>query len=456
MYLCVRALIDFRVAAQYAEPSKLKRLEDKFEATANRITNQMLSSSLIVFSTLTELHKLTCETFKYSGLQRRIKFVIVDEAGTVPEWQAAFLIKVPSIEKMVWIGDTKQLPPFISNPLGKERRPTKGFLERVQEQFANAKISIPMLLRQFRMHEDIAQLVSAAFYDNKLIFDKQKSSSEYTGLFWIDYNASQPTHEVEKWKSEMGGTILRIKKVPSHTRGSEAGKDTRCEYKVGNSFVNATEVAQIVEDLTLFLKRGVFVQKSVAVICFYKKQVELLEETINELEKKDPEMGQDLSAACASGKLRFQTVDTSQGSEANVVILSGIRSNAERNVGFLAKSTGEKRICVALSRACEALFIVGDKDTLASPSSKLAFGLLWNSSGSGVLTPRRQLKTLKSFSHLRSNTGAQRASDDLLIAEAYGGSALLPETGGLEVLEDGKEFGVKKEVGCADDGEFYF
>jgi hypothetical protein len=49
---------------------------------------------------------------KDSGLRWRIKFVIVDEAGTVPEWQAAFLIMVPAVEKMVWIGDIKQLPLF--------------------------------------------------------------------------------------------------------------------------------------------------------------------------------------------------------------------------------------------------------------------------------------------------------------------------------------------------------
>ena len=447
---------DFKTAAKDAGTSKLRRLQKNFNATEIKIAKQMLSSSLILFSTFTELHKFSDETIKRSEIQSRIKFVIVDEAGTVPEWQAALLLMLPNIEKMMWIGDTKQLPPFSSNPLDKWARPSLGFLERVQEQFARAKISIPMLLRQFRMHEDIAQLVSTAFYDKKLIFDRQKTSSEYTGLYWIDYDASQPTHEVHECKSKSGNIVLRINKVPSH-RATAASTGMRSESKVGNSFVNATEIARIVEGLSLFSKRRIFDDKTVAVICFYKKQVVLLEDTINNLEKVDLELCQDLSAACASGKLRLQTVDASQGSEANIVILSGVRSNAEGDVGFLAKSTGEKRICVAISRACQALFIVGDKDILASPSARLAFGLLWNSSGSGKPTPKRQLKTLTSFSELRSYVGAQRACDDVLISEVYSGSALPPEGDTSEIpAGGGLQSETHKDSGDVDDGDFGF
>ena len=417
------------------------------------ITKQMLSSSLIVFSTLTELHKFNHGTMCDIGLTSRIKFVIVDEAGTVPEWQAALLIILPPVGKIVWIGDTKQLPPFSSYPLEYGAQPTKGFLERAQEQFTKAYVPIPMLLRQFRMHEDIAHIVSRAFYGNKFIFEEQDSNSEYTGLYWIDYDASQPTHEVQEWTLETGDIVLRSRKVPSH-RGAAACMDTRCEHKERSSFVNATEIALIIEGLTLFSKGGIFNEKTVAVICFYKKQVELLADTINDLEKEDLKLFQDLRAACASGKLRLQTVDASQGSEANIVILSGVRSNAEGNVGFLAKSTGEKRICVAISRACEALFIVGDKNTLASPSSKLAFRLLWNASGSGELRPSGQLKTLKSFSNLvKSNVGLQQAADDKLITEVYGASDLLPRTDASETPAGDKEMKKKKEEDGAD-GDF--
>jgi hypothetical protein len=182
--------------------------------------------------------------------------------------------------------------------------------------------------------------------------------------------------------------------------------------------------------------------------------VELLQETIKNLEKEDPELCRDLRAACTSGKLRLQTVDASQGSEANIVILSGVRSNAEGGVGFLAKSVGEKRICVAISRACEALFVVGDKATLASPSTGLAFGLLWSLSGT-ELTPRRQLTVLASFSDLRRNVRAQRVADNVLVAEVYGGIGLLPKTHASETSEDDEETEKNKQGVCAD-GEFSF
>ena len=43
-----------------------------------------------------------------------------------------------------------------------------------------------------------------------------------------------------------------------------------------------------------------------------------------------------------------QTVDKFQGSENDIIILSCVRSNPEKNIGFLKK---KNRICVALSRA---------------------------------------------------------------------------------------------------------
>jgi superfamily I DNA and/or RNA helicase len=56
-------------------------------------------------------------------------------------------------------------------------------------------------------------------------------------------------------------------------------------------------------------------------------------------------------------------VDNYQGEENDIILLSLVRSNPEGRIGFLAT---ENRVCVALSRAKEGLFIVGNMDILAA------------------------------------------------------------------------------------------
>ncbi|KAL9123940.1 MAG: hypothetical protein Q9217_006681 [Psora testacea] len=58
--------------------------------------------------------------------------------------------------------------------------------------------------------------------------------------------------------------------------------------------------------------------------------------------------------------LRITTVDNFQGEESNVVIVSLVRSNKERQCGFLRSSN---RINVLLSRAKYGMFIIGKADT---------------------------------------------------------------------------------------------
>lgn len=56
-------------------------------------------------------------------------------------------------------------------------------------------------------------------------------------------------------------------------------------------------------------------------------------------------------------------VDNFQGEENKIILLSLVRSNSEGRIGFLAT---ENRVCVALSRARDGFFIVGNMDILAA------------------------------------------------------------------------------------------
>jgi superfamily I DNA and/or RNA helicase len=68
-----------------------------------------------------------------------------------------------------------------------------------------------------------------------------------------------------------------------------------------------------------------------------------------------------LERAGMGGGMRVMTVDSFQGSECDVVILSFVRSNSRGSVGFVK---GYQRLNVALTRAKHLLICVGCAETL--------------------------------------------------------------------------------------------
>lgn len=64
--------------------------------------------------------------------------------------------------------------------------------------------------------------------------------------------------------------------------------------------------------------------------------------------------------------VRITPVDNFQGEENRIILLSLVRSNKENKIGFLST---ENRVCVALSRAREGLYVVGNMDNLTNSSS---------------------------------------------------------------------------------------
>lgn len=61
-------------------------------------------------------------------------------------------------------------------------------------------------------------------------------------------------------------------------------------------------------------------------------------------------------------------VDNYQGEENDIILLSLVRSNADNNIGFLKISN---RVCVALSRAREGLYIFGNSNCLLGSGLQL-------------------------------------------------------------------------------------
>lgn len=65
-------------------------------------------------------------------------------------------------------------------------------------------------------------------------------------------------------------------------------------------------------------------------------------------------------------KIRITAVDNFQGEENKIILLSLVRSNTNKNIGYLAF---KNRICVALSRAQHGLYIIGNMSILSQASN---------------------------------------------------------------------------------------
>ena len=62
-------------------------------------------------------------------------------------------------------------------------------------------------------------------------------------------------------------------------------------------------------------------------------------------------------------QLRISTIDSFQGQEKTIVILSLVRSNDDGDIGFLKDY---RRMNVAITRAKEQLFVIGDSATIGA------------------------------------------------------------------------------------------
>jgi hypothetical protein len=440
--------------ARKAAKAELSLLCHELQEARASATARLFRSVRILVCTLTEVNKLHSLSLKEDFLER-IESVVVDEAGTVPPWKMALLAALPRVRRVVCVGDPQQLPPFTNI----KRNAPPSHLERMQRQLLQQRFTMPMLTVNFRMHRDIEELVSKSFYGGKLSSDVAATHANaaarfvpgglvLSGLYWLDYSGHVPSISVVERMCSSGTTweiVPAARAAPFHhaaaARGREAAKahskpghdkskgrraavagggngggtvaltEASCsetyETSIHKSFANAVEIEHLERGLRVFLHHGLFntgaeTARTVAVISFYKEHIKLLERRL----RACPDYGAVFSVALDFGMLRVLTVDGSQGDEADIVLVSGVRSNLENDVGFLNDTGGRNRLCVALSRARAALVVVGDKRTLTQCRG---YNYFWPEGMAPGKAHAAEVKLLGNFEPLAEASAAARS-----------------------------------------------
>ncbi len=263
------------------------------------------------------------------NLPERFDWVIVDEAGRATPGE--LLIPLVRAERIVLVGDHKQLPPVIEYELQREiaEHPDidqiwlkQSLFEYLFEQL-EPQLKI-VLKYQYRMHPHIAHLISNVFYREEQL---------ETGI-----DAKEREHGWGRWAtpvvwystSQLGDRFESINEFGS--------KYNLCEANI---------IVKLLSDLDKDLQNRK-AHKNVAVICGYDAQKEQLK--------------RQLDIRWKNLTVEINTVDAFQGRQQDIVFYSVVRSNSKREIGFLEDV---RRLNVALSRARELLLIVGDHQMVA-------------------------------------------------------------------------------------------
>jgi serine/threonine protein kinase/DNA polymerase III delta prime subunit len=282
----------------------------------------------------------------YGLVDARYDWVIVDEAGRCTPSELA--VAIQSGHRVVLVGDHLQLPPFFDQQVReavREKFPAvpdqmlfASDFERIFDRYRAAGAGFS-LYGQHRMAPAIGDLVSDLFYDGRLTTERGEAAEWTqhlpatldTDVMWIDTAAVGPP----AWEGkERHGTSF----------------SNRYEADVVVKLLEEIDACDALLEILLDPVRPV----PIGVICPYAGQAALIRS----------QLAKSSVSPALQARIKVGTVDSYQGKQNDLIILSLTRANQRGDIGFVRDRA---RANVSLSRAKERLIIVGSSDTWGHP-----------------------------------------------------------------------------------------
>ncbi|MEZ8189177.1 MULTISPECIES: AAA domain-containing protein [unclassified Vibrio] len=258
--------------------------------------------------------------------------VVIDEAARATFSELA--IAMQSAKRVLLVGDYKQLAPSYDvshvRQVARDLGLNEAEVKRTDFERAYSLNDGHMLSKQYRMAPAIGEIISHCFYDGTL------STGRPVAPAWM---SSLP--------SPWDRTVSWIDTSDSKTLETSINKGVANKVEVD---LMCSLLRQLVDDEQAMAQLRQWNDKdttpAIGVITGYRKQVDLLQ---NRLESESWAMP-------IRSMIKIDTIDSYQGSENRIILLSLVRHNTEQKGGFM---TDNARVNVALSRAKERLLIVG-------------------------------------------------------------------------------------------------
>lgn len=280
-------------------------------------------------------------------------WVIVDEAGRAQA--SELMIAMQCGRRVLLVGDHKQLAPMYERNHVREvaRKLQIDEREVVKTDFERAFLVNDgiALDTQYRMIEPIGNIISYCFYEGELHSFRKEAEPWCSELPY-------PLNKPVSWIDSGSGERAVYEDEPQ--KGKFVNK-----HEVAICLHLLKQLAQPVHIEKLNAKRTAMNPQPIGLITMYQGQKRLIEEELSRAEW----------AAPLRDAVRIDTVDSYQGSENSLLILSLVRNNERGLQGFLIDRS---RINVALSRAKDRLVIIGAKQMWSGTNAPSALGSVFN------------------------------------------------------------------------------
>jgi len=289
--------------------------------------------------------------------KRKIPFdlIIIDEAAQALE--AECWLAMLKGRRCVLAGDHCQLPPTIMSEEAARRGLAVTLMDRIVQSNTKTKhkdsahtrptkpiLNVPVIMLnvQYRMHDCICRWASKAMYHGGLKSDAAVAQHLLSDLSCVDKLKYESLFSTDSDNLHDIGSKNGTAMVLVDTAGCDGFQEM--EDVERGSKANPGEAKVVLAYINRLVSCGIH-EKDVAVITPYNGQVNLLR---NAMLKSFP-------------SIEVRSVDGFQGREKECIILSLVRSNINKQVGFLAD---QRRINVAVTRAKRHVGIICDSDTV--------------------------------------------------------------------------------------------
>jgi len=312
--------------------------DNELEKYQSSFEDMYIGVSNVVCSTCSGISSANNNYF----LEKEFDYVIIDEAAKC--FSSELLIPMVKGRKIILVGDHKQISPLIEREILDEMEQENNLVDEELKKylksslfgimFKDASDNLKTILNtQYRMNADISKFVSGRFYNSQLrdgnnIINKIHGISELSnGVYWVGTCSGEKSKDIED----------------------------------GSSYYNQEEI-DVTIDLLMWLDNKIESRKEIGVISPYSIQKSKLEEQLSEYNFSNID-------------IEINTIDAFQGREKQIIIMNCVRNNAERKFGH---TSGDARMNVAISRAQELLFIIGNEEFIKSnkESAKSLYHLL--------------------------------------------------------------------------------
>ncbi|WP_456453250.1 IGHMBP2 family helicase [Hydrogenimonas sp.] len=298
------------------EDEKVERFYDNIRELERAIVRDILQRADVVLSTNGMVGSEAMEGVFFD-------VAVVDEASQ--QMEPSTLLPLMRAPKAVLAGDHKQLPPTVVSDLDLLKR---SLFERLM---ARGDTPQRMLRVQYRMNEAIMAFPNALMYEGRLVADESVAHRRLT--------LARPSGDAAL------DAVLDPEKPVLFADTSDRDADERLPER-STSYENPFEAEKVAEWAEGLVRCGVN-EGDIGVITPYLSQVKRIRKL---LEKKGL-------------KIEVKSVDGFQGREKEVILISFVRANLAREIGFVKD---RRRLNVAMTRAKTKLMMVGNMKTLAA------------------------------------------------------------------------------------------